>query len=274
MRVSSGRAIAASSACVEAVAVRAELAEARGAAAEHLDPLADAVGLGAERLGQGRDLLGRAAAHRLHRHRQHRRVGLGVRRFADPDHRLAEHVMQRQPGRSSASAQSSAPRASSPRSRSPRAGSSASAISRPLAARPCGKPVGQRRVERVGAVRERVHRGRPQLGPRARSSSPSGSASTSAGRTRASPPGPAGSRWIAVISAPESVVGIAATSAAAHGGDRLRRVDHAAAAERDQAVDADALEDRRRDVGDRAAEGPGGYRGGVGPGASGSAPAR
>ena len=49
----------------------------------------------------------------------------------------------------------------------------------------------------------------------------------------------------AVIGAPESVVGIAATAAAGDRGDRLRRVDHAPAAEGDKPLGADLVDDRR-----------------------------
>ena len=154
-----------------------------------------------------------------------------------PDGRLAEHVVEREPGQvERVRAQSSEPSASSEASRSlalgvERAGDQAA---RPRSAEPTRELVGERRVERVGAVRERVHRAGAQLRPRARWSSARGRPARGDGRTPATPSWPAGSRWIAVISAPESVVGIAATSAAANRGDRLGGVDHPPAAERDQ----------------------------------------
>ena len=47
-----------------------------------------------------------------------------------------------------------------------------------------------------------------------------------------------------MIGAPESVVGIAATSAPRYRRHRLRRVDHPPAAEGDQTVGADVVDDR------------------------------
>ena len=56
-----------------------------------------------------------------------------------------------------------------------------------------------------------------------------------------------------VISAPDIVVGIAATRGAADRGDRLGGVDHPAAAEGDEALGAlGRVEDRRGGVGDAA----------------------
>ena len=55
-----------------------------------------------------------------------------------------------------------------------------------------------------------------------------------------------------VISAPERVVGIAATRAPADRGDRLRGIDHPAAAEGDEPLGAAAVEQRRGGVGNLA----------------------
>ena len=59
-------------------------------------------------------------------------------------------------------------------------------------------------------------------------------------------------RWNGVISAPESVVGTAAQPKAVGAGDRLRRVDHPAAAERDQRPPADVAAHGRGSLGHRA----------------------
>ena len=101
------------------------------------------------------------------------------------------------------------------RGRARRAGwSSAAAISSaPRRADQRRDRVGERRVERVGAVGERVHRAGPQAavvegGHLERVGDHQGGADeVRAPRAR----GPAGSRWMAVISAPDSVVGIAQT---------------------------------------------------------------
>ena len=72
-----------------------------------------------------------------------------------------------------------------------------------------------------------------------------GSLSTTAGRTFATPSGaPTACRWIFVISAPDSVVGIAIARAAPQRrrGERLGGVDHPPAAERDDAVALDLAE--------------------------------
>ena len=126
--------------------------------------------------GEGLDLLGRALAHRLHRVRQQRGVGLGVRGPEHPDGRLPEHVVERDPGPVDRAARRAARRGRAPtRSRSSGGWSSASAISSaPRSAAAARALVGERRVQRLGAVRERVHRRGAELRPRARWSSPRG----------------------------------------------------------------------------------------------------
>ena len=91
----------------------------------------------------------------------------------------------------------------------------------------------ERQVERVGAVGQRVHRAGPQLplrlaGHRLRV----GDHQRRPHHPRARSSAPSGSRWIPVISAPDIVVGIATTPAPRDRGDRLRHVNHPAAAER------------------------------------------
>ena len=79
--------------------------------------------------------------------------------------------------------------------------------------RQLGDRVGERRVERVGAVGERVHRARPQpLLGQADHQRRIGEHDRGAHQPARPPPrGRSGSRWIRVISAPERVVGSAAT---------------------------------------------------------------
>ena len=114
-------------------------------------------------------------------------------------------------------------------------------------------------------------RGRSSRSPAAAARAGSSSAPGRRSRGSAGPgrrPGPRrrpGSRWMPVISAPESVVGIAATSAPRDRGDRLGGVDHPSAAEGDEAA-------RRRPR--RAAPRPSRAPGRPGPGARPAAASR
>ncbi len=62
------------------------------------------------------------------------------------------------------------------------------------------------------------------------------------------PSTPAGVRWKGVSSAPDSVVGMAATGGAGDAADGLGRVDHAASAQRHQRALAGVGQERRRDL--------------------------
>ena len=153
---------------------------------------------------------------------QHHRVRLRVRRAGRPHQELAGGVMHREPGH---------------------------------AGRPSAQERAQRHVlrgDQLRAAQGRRARRRdsraacraPPSRARARSSrwppAPwpgceairSGSATTSEGRTMCAPSTPAGVRWKGVSSAPERVVGIAATGRPGDAADRLGGVDHAPAAER------------------------------------------
>ena len=151
------------------------------------------------------------------RPRQDRGVGLRVGAAADADQGLADRRGGGRTCRSRSRSRRAASRApAAPGCARSRSWSSEVAISSaPRSARHLRDRVGEGRVERVGAVGEGVHRARPQLAPPAGSSSPPGRRSPGPGgpssATRAS--APAGRRWMPVISAPDSVVGIAATRA-------------------------------------------------------------
>ena len=156
---------------------------------------------------------------------------------ADPHQRLADHVVEGESPESIAYPQSSEPSARR-RGRARRGRwSRAAAISFGAAQRGHARRPGWRRACR--ASRRRARGLFIALARRCCSGWPviaSGSAITRLGRTiaRTRCSAPAGRRWIPVISAPDSVVGIAATRGPAHRGDRLRGVDRAAAAEGDE----------------------------------------
>ena len=109
-----------------------------------------------------------------------------VRAAADADQGLADDVVEGEQRRSRSRSRRGSSRARGRRGRArSRSWSSAVAISsapRSAAIRETG--LAKRRVERVGAVGEGVHRAGPQLAPRAGSVIASGSAITRLGRTR------------------------------------------------------------------------------------------
>jgi hypothetical protein len=86
---------------------------------------------------------------------------------------------------------------------------------RPAQGGEAGDRVGERRVKRLGTVPQPLDAvfspPPPRSSPSGRVVIGSGSARTSAGRTRCGASWPAGNRWMRVISAPDSVVGTAAT---------------------------------------------------------------
>ena len=173
-------------------------------------------GVGADRRREGRELLRGAGDHEGHRPREDRRVGLGVGAAADADQGLADHVMEGEHPRVDRVA-------AEDRAEGQRGAVALGAIlveggGDQLGAAQRGHPrdrVGERRVEGVGPVGKRVHRARPQRPLRAGWSSRRGRRSPGRGGpgapTRSS--APAGRRWMPVISAPDIVVGIAATRA-------------------------------------------------------------
>ena len=172
----------------------------------------DRVGLRAQRLRERRDLLGGAAAHRVHRARQHRRVGL---RVWGAERRAPASGRQRGEGRTASS-----------RARRRRGSSRGRA---PPRSRSAGRLV-ERRGDQLRAAqrRDRATRGwraacrAPRRRARARSSRwregggrrsvviANGSAITSAGRTRcrAYASRPVGRRWMPRHLGPDSVVGM------------------------------------------------------------------
>ena len=238
---SSGRAIATSTHLVDPAAVGAELADPAVPGRDQSIRSCEPVGIRAERFRQRLDLLGCPGAHRLHRlgaaaRRRSRRAGcraprrwsgrardggrsrLGRRRSRRAGHRVASAARSRSLGRLIEGTARSAPaprRPVSRESRDPRAACRASRLR--------GRARSSRWPAAVAPARSSSHRRRR---------------CTRAGRLtpETSDSRPAGSRWKPVIGAPESVVGMAATSAPRDRRDRLRRVDHAAAAEGDQPV--------------------------------------
>ena len=254
------RAIA-SSASSSAAAVGADRAEARRAAAE-LERSAPRCRPGRCRARRRarRSASGRAVAHERHRPRQDRGVGLGVRAAADADQGLADHVVDARtaPSRSRSRRGSSRARGRRGRAR-PRSWSSAVAISSaPRSAVIARDRVGERRVERVGAVGEGVHRAGPQLGlglaGHRLGVGDHEAAGGPAPSTRSS--APAGSRWIAGHLGARERRRDRRHLGAGDRGDRLRGVDHPAAAEGDQAVAPDRVEQRRRRLGHLRRTGP------------------
>ena len=110
----------------------------------------------------------RARLHDAHEVRQHDRVGLRVRRPADAHDRLADGVVDGEAGLPDGIAGEQ--RSQRERRRGPaRSAPSPSAISsRRPQRRQLGDRVGERRVERLDRVRERVHRARRQVRHRLR----------------------------------------------------------------------------------------------------------
>ena len=123
------------------------------------------IGLGPDRGRERRELLRVPGDHEGHRPGQDRGVRLRVGAAADPDQRLADHVVDGEHRRSrSRSRRGSSRGPAQPRSRS--LGSWSSERGDQLGAaqgRHPGDRVGERRVERIGAVGEGVHRAGPQL---------------------------------------------------------------------------------------------------------------
>ena len=148
---------------------------------------------------------------KLHEVRQHHGVRLRVRRAAHAHDRLAHGVVHGEAGQPDRVARQQRRRARAPRGRAPRLGEAlGDQLPRP-AAPPSRRP-GSRAACRAPRPRARARssRSRPGRASAARPSAPE-SAITSAGRTSLNASTPAGIRWKGVISAPESVVGIAAT---------------------------------------------------------------
>ena len=165
--------------------------------------------------------------------RQHHRVRLRVRRAGHPHDRLADGVVHGEAGEPDGVAGQH--RAERQRRAVRRLGAEAAGdqLGRPQRrhARRPGSPA----ACRAPRSRARARSSRSRRGP-ASAATPS-----APGRRSRAPAAPAGTRrrrpacgGSGVISAPERVVGIAAHAQAVRAGDRLRRVDHAAAAERDQ----------------------------------------
>ncbi len=193
---------------------------------------------------------GEAPGERAERVRQHDRVGRAVADAGEPHERLGEHVVQAVDGRVDRVAgqqrrRAPARRGPARRSRAEGAGDQPRRLERGQRR----DRVGARRARPLGGVPERVQRARGQLGLRL------------GGRQRGVVDDDrAGARWrrprarrrrcrcTRVISAPESVVGIAIARAAPREArrERLRDVDHAAAAERDDAVVRDRARAARR----------------------------
>ena len=163
MNASWGRASMRIEGRLEVALLGAELAEALRTA-ELGDPLRQRVEVGVQGFRQVTDLLRRPLPHEGHRVGKDRRVGLRVR---DPElaHQgLADHVVDREQRRVDRVA------AEDRAERQGRAvavvGALVQGLADQLRAAQRGHPrhrVGERRVERVGAVRERVHRAPAQL---------------------------------------------------------------------------------------------------------------
>ena len=217
---------------LDAVLPRPELAELDRAARQLRDPVLDPLGLGAEGAGEPPRLLRGASRISAHRQRQQGRVGLGVGDAADPHRGLAEHVMQRDAGASRWRARTAARPRRRPSGHAPPAGGRGR---RRSAARPRG-PSAREVSSAIGVKSESAPCASAFIAV-ARSSGSgrlviaSGSASTSEGRTPATPSCPAGSRWIAVIGGAREGCRDRGDLPSPDGGDRLRGVDHPAAAE-------------------------------------------
>ena len=212
---SSGRAIATSSTSSMRPRSRAQLAEPP-MPGEIGDPLPQAGGVGAE----GRRPAPRPAPAPAARIASIVSAGAAPRRSP----RAACRAPRRSSGRARGggrcrrgrprSPQSSAPRASAARSRPPGDWSRAARDQRGPAQRR-----GPRRSRRRAAWRASRRRGRARSSPSRAAAAPARWSSRPCRRSPARAarplprPVPAGSRWIAVIGAPERVVGIAATSA-------------------------------------------------------------
>ena len=160
--------------------------------------------------------LGRPRGHEGHRPGQDPGVGLGVGAAADPDQGLADHVMEGEhPGVDRVAAEDRAERQGGAVARRPAPGRARRRSARRRAARSSARP-GWRTACRASRPRGRGRSSRsPAAAARAAPVIASGSAITRSGRTSAATrsSAPAGTRWMPVISAPESVVGIAATAA-------------------------------------------------------------
>ena len=187
----------------------------------------------------------RARLHEAHEVRQHHRVGLGVRRARTSARSSGRRRGAPRSRRRRWRSRPAARRAPAPGGRAPRRASPSAISSAARSAAMLGDRVGQRRVERLDRVRERVHRARGELRHRLRGHQAGvGDHERRAHepRTRRRRPACGGS---GVISAPESVVGIAAHAQAVGARDRLGRVDHAAPAERHQRPAVDRARARR-----------------------------
>ena len=212
---SSGRARIALDGLVERAPRRRPSSPSRRAAAAELARSAPARSsrLRAERPRERGHLPAGAREQRLDRARQHRRVGLRVR---DPQHAHERLADARGGGRrapSRARRRRGSSRARAARGRAPRGRCRAPGRSARRRAAPPSRRPGWRAACRASRRRARARSSRSRAARCSGSVAISGgSASTSSGRT--SPSGaswPAGSRWMRVISAPESVVGSAAT---------------------------------------------------------------
>ena len=151
---------------VDAVAVRPPARPGDALAGELPDPVADALGIGPQSRRERLDLLRRALAHRRDCHREQRRIGLGVRECPAPG---PGSVRARGGARSRLGRPRSrrAGRRGRARSGPDRRGSASSERAISSAARRAALRdvlVGERRVERLGPVGERVHRGGAELG--------------------------------------------------------------------------------------------------------------
>ena len=196
-----------------------------------------ASGVGAEGRRQGREAVGGPGGHEGHCSGQDRGVDSGVGGAADADEGLADDVVEGEgAGVDCVAAED---RALGQGGAVALGGVFVEGGGDQFGAAQGGHPgdrVGEGGVEGVGAVGEGVHRAGAQLGlggaghRRRGRRSPARAGPCASTRSSA----PAGRRWMPVISAPDIVVGIAATRAPRHRGDRLRGVDRAAAAEGDE----------------------------------------
>ena len=174
------------------------------------------VEIGSDRGANGLEGVGSLAGEEGGGAGQDRRVGLRVRGAADADQGLADHVVEAELGGvDRVAAEQRAERQVRALAGGgvlvERGGDQLGAAQR----RHHRDRVGERRVERVGAVGEGVHRAGPQLrlGLARHRLGVGDHQARPDHRPRTRSSAPAGRRWIAVISAPDIVVGIAATVA-------------------------------------------------------------